>query len=24
VAATKQGRPLPHRRRQTPPWVLSH
>ena len=24
AAATKQGRPLPHRRRQTPPWVLSH
>ena len=24
VAATKQGRPLAYRRRQTPPWVLSH
>jgi hypothetical protein len=24
VAAAKQGRPMPHLRRQTPPWVLSH
>jgi putative FmdB family regulatory protein len=24
VAAAKTGRPLPRRRRPTPPWVLSH